>query len=320
MKRFIKFCALTGLVILLAGVGITSVTAALGGRFSDSIPGRLWYSIRYYTDNQDWDDADDPEYGHGWTQWKENDLHTQDAQASSSSPGYNPGPDSSTAATPAAPPGSGSSTAAGPAGGTEAGDNSSGTDMGTTQAFNTTRKLDVDMDQGSLKIVEKQGISQIEVNIKDKFNATRCYMDDGTLKIKREKKRHRADTPKVEILVPSGYVFDKVSVDMGAAECHIEQIQTSKLDIDTGVGAVVFTGTVTGDVELEAGVGDITLNLPGRQEDYNYKIECGVGQIQVGSSHYTMLSHETHVNNNAPHTMDLECGVGSVHVNFDESM
>ena len=32
MKKFIKICALTGLILLLAGIGITSVSAALGGR------------------------------------------------------------------------------------------------------------------------------------------------------------------------------------------------------------------------------------------------------------------------------------------------
>ncbi len=30
MKKFIKICALTGLILLLAGIGITSVSAAPG--------------------------------------------------------------------------------------------------------------------------------------------------------------------------------------------------------------------------------------------------------------------------------------------------
>ena len=31
-----------------------------------------------------------------------------------------------------------------------------------------------------------------------------------------------------------------------------------------------------------------------------------------------MLSHETHINNKAPYTMELECGVGNIAVNFDQ--
>lgn len=145
-------------------------------------------------------------------------------------------------------------------------------------------------------------------------------MDKETLKIKREQKRRRGEDIRIEVLVPTGYEFDKISVDMGAAECQFSQIYTNKLDIDTGVGAVTFTGTVAGDVELETGVGDVTLNLTSPEQDYNYRIECGVGTIQVGGSSYTMLSHETHINNNAAYNMELECGVGSIKVNFSDSV
>ena len=145
-------------------------------------------------------------------------------------------------------------------------------------------------------------------------------MDKDTLKIKREQKHRRGEDIRIEVLVPTGYEFDKISVDIGAAECQFSQIHTHKLDIDTGVGAVTFTGTVAGDVELETGVGDVTLNLANPEQDYNYRIECGVGTIRVGGSSYTMLSHETHINNNAPYSMELECGVGSITVNFSDSV
>ena len=145
-------------------------------------------------------------------------------------------------------------------------------------------------------------------------------MDKDTLKIKREQKHRRGEDIRIEVLVPTDYEFDKISVDIGAAECQFSQIHTNKLDIDTGVGAVTFTGTVAGDVELETGVGDVTLNLANPEQDYNYRIECGVGTIRVGGSSYTMLSHETHINNNAPYNMELECGVGSITVNFSDSV
>lgn len=294
MNKFIKFCALTGLILLLAGTGIASLSAALGGHLTHNFPHKLWDKIWYKTGYQYWDDSAYTDYDNGWTQWTENELNRQNRQTAPSS-----GTDAGNSA----------------AGGTGGGSTTAGDSQGTSYA---ARKLDVDMDSGSIYIYEEEGISQIKVNIKDQFGATQCYMDNETLKIKRDKTWYRAEEPKVEVLVPTGYKFDKVSVDMGASECHIDQIKTSRLDIDTGVGKVVFTGTVTGDVKVETGVGHITLNLSGRQEDYNYKIKCGVGTIHVGDSHYTMLSNETHVNNKVPYTMDLECGVGAVFVNFDE--
>ena len=41
MKRFVKICAVTGLILLLLGLGITAVSAAMGGRYTNSLPSRL---------------------------------------------------------------------------------------------------------------------------------------------------------------------------------------------------------------------------------------------------------------------------------------
>ena len=277
MKKFIKICALTGLILLLAGIGITSVSAALGGRYSSYLPRRIWSMVWDDDDYMEhgWNDddfSDTRDSGKGWVRWTEDTLR-EDGTA-----GQNPG------------------------------------------TFSSIRKLDIDVDKCVLRVYEQDGISQIEVNVNDKYGATQCYMDKETLKIKREQKRRRGEDIRIEVLVPTGYEVATISVDMGAAECQFSQIYTNKLDIDTGVGAVTFTGTVAGDVELETGVGDVTLNLTNPEQDYNYRIECGVGTIQVGGSSYTMLSHETHINNNAAYNMELECGVGSIKVNFSDSV
>ena len=274
MKRFVNICAITGLILLLLGLGITAVSAAMGGRYTNSLPSRLasrvWHNhmpwlVRWGDDRaDDWDDWNDPD---------DTDRSPGSSQIKTvSDPSY-------------------------------------------AQA----RKLDVDIDKGVIRVLEKEGISQIQVNVQDTYNRTQCYMDEFTLKVKRESGRSRGnEAPRIEILIPAGYGLDKLSLDMGAAECTVLGVTTSKLEIDTGVGAITFSGTVNGDVEVETGVGDVTLNLTGSQDGYNYQVECGVGSIDVGAEHYTMLSHETHINNKAPYTMELECGVGNIAVNFDQ--
>ena len=276
MKRFVKICAVTGLILLLLGLGITAVSAAMGGRYTNSLPSRLasrvWHNhmpwlVRWGDDRaDDWDDWNDPD---------DTDRSPGSSQIKTvSDPSY-------------------------------------------AQA----RKLDVDIDKGVIRVSEKEGISQIQVNVQDTYNRTQCYMDESTLKVKRESGRSRGnEAPRIEILIPAGYELDKLSLDMGAAECTVLGVTVSKLEIDTGVGAITFSGTVNGDVEIETGVGDVTLNLTGSQDGYNYQVECGVGSIDVGAEHYSMLSHETHINNKAPYTMELECGVGNIAVNFDQTL
>ena len=286
MKKFIKYCALTGLVLLVAGIAIISVSAAFGGRPSTRFPGQIWNRLWNYDSYYGWDGWDD------WDDWIEWDDHD----------GWDEHDDGNHQSR------------------TNAPIQNIRQRQWKEDDFQNTRKLDIDINYGSLRIFEAEGISQIEIKSTDKYNAIQCYMDNEILKIKRNKNHYRGKEPQIEILVPVGYRFDKVSLDMGAAQCRMNQISTHTLEIDAGVGDVSYTGSVTGDVELEAGVGSVTLNLTGSQEDYNYNIECGVGTIQVGSEKYTMLSNDTYVNHNAPYTMDLSCGVGSVQVNFDESL
>ncbi len=288
MKRFVIICAVTGLILLLLGLGITAVSAAMGGRYTNSLPSRLvsrvWHNhmprlVRWGNDWQD--DRDD------WDNWNGRD-DPDDPDDPDDTRGTHGPSQISTISDP---------------------------------SYARAGKLDVDIDKGAIRVSEKEGISQIQVNVQDIYDRTKCYMDESTLKIKRESGRSRGnEAPRIEILIPAGYELDKLSLDMGAAECTVLGVTTSKLEIDTGVGAITFSGTVNGDVEVETGVGDVTLNLIGSQTGYNYKVECGVGSINLGADHYTMLSHETHINNKAPYTMELECGVGNIAVNFDHTL
>ena len=293
MKRFVKICAVTGLILLLLGLGITAVSAAMGGRYTNSLPSRLasrvWHNhmpglARW---GNDWDNWDDWDNWSGRDNWSGGDNRND----------WNDPDDT---------------------------DHTRGPSQITTvsdPSYAWARKLDVDIDKGVIRVSEKEGISQIQINIQDIYDRTQCYMDDTTLKIKRESGMGRGnDALRIEILIPAGYELDKLSLDMGAAECTVLGVTTSKLEIDTGVGAITFSGTVNGDVEVETGVGDVALNLTGSQTGYNYQVECGVGSINVGAEHYTMLSHETHINNQAPYSMELECGVGSINVTFDQTL
>ena len=57
--------------------------------------------------------------------------------------------------------------------------------------------------------------------------------------------------------------------------------------------------------------------MTGAQEDYNYDLECGVGNLDVGSDSYSGLGRENHISNTgADRKLELECGMGNVSVSF----
>lgn len=301
MKKLIKFCAVTGLVLLLLGIGTTSVSAGLGGRFRDTIPyrmvTRLWdHHIRWGGDWDDWRDYTGQ--GHMDMRYDDDDWHESGRRHSyeSADAGFDNSPGIPDTGSPAEP------------------------GAKDIKVFDMVRRLDLDIDKGSVRIYESQDITQITVHVTDEYNKTTCYMDEETLKIKRRNQNRMNDNPQIEVLVPAGSHFDKLSLDMGVAECEISGISTSKLDIDNGVGDVSFRGSITGSADLETGVGTIILNLVNSETDYNYKVECGMGSIRIGDTEYSMISDDKRINNQAPYTMDLECGVGDITINFNQTV
>lgn len=139
----------------------------------------------------------------------------------------------------------------------------------------------------------------------------------------------------IEILIPRGKSFESCSVKAGAGTVYLEQmiankleleagagdiradsIDVRKLEADCGVGQIAITGTVRGDVEADCGVGSLSFQLTGQETDYNYELDCGMGEILLNGNRYSSLATKKEINNRAPRTFQIGCGVGTVEVAF----
>ena len=111
---------------------------------------------------------------------------------------------------------------------------------------------------------------------------------------------------------------EKLSVEMGAGEFESKNPVTAReADLEIGTGSMTFADLSAGKIDGECGLGELDLTLTGTQEDYNYELECGVGNLDVGSDSYSGLGREKTISNKgADRKLDLECGMGNVSVNF----
>ena len=62
------------------------------------------------------------------------------------------------------------------------------------------------------------------------------------------------------------------------------------------------------------GVGDVNIGIIGEKEDFNYELSCGMGELDVFDDSYTSLGKDKEIDNDAKHTISLDCGVGRVNV------
>ncbi len=132
---------------------------------------------------------------------------------------------------------------------------------------------------------------------------------------------------------------EKISISVGAGQCEIEEkltaekelsvsvdageiilaeLEAEKLNLNGGVGTLTAELIQAQEIEIEGGVGSIEVEAAGKESDYSYDIECGVGRLEIGENEYSGLSSSRSIENPGGRKMKIECGVGDVEVSFQE--
>lgn len=121
------------------------------------------------------------------------------------------------------------------------------------------------------------------------------------------------------VSVQSELYADKLDVEIGAGEFISEEaVISSQLDIEVGAGSAEFQKVTANKIDGECGIGSLSISLTGQETDYNYKLECGIGDIAIGDEDYSGLAREKKITNSgASGEIDLECGIGEIEIDFE---
>ncbi len=119
-------------------------------------------------------------------------------------------------------------------------------------------------------------------------------------------------------ILADGLQADDISFAVGAGEIALTNAQLKQVKVEVGAGNCEIQGTILGDVDVECAMGNVSFALAGKQNEFNYEIQCVSGNITIGEDEYSGLVQEQSLSNNASKTMDLECAMGNLEVNFEE--
>lgn len=114
----------------------------------------------------------------------------------------------------------------------------------------------------------------------------------------------------------SGLAIDHMDLVMGAVDCEMEKMNLNSLHVEVGAGAFDYSGTISGDVDIECGAGEVDLSLSGKENEFNYDLSVGLGEVEIGEREYGGFAVDKTINNQADKNMVIECGAGSVSVDF----
>ena len=291
MKKFTKGMLIAAGIFAAAGIGLTAAGGVMGASMSEltgvnSLKRILWMT-EWDDDHDDYDDIDDDDY-------VDHDGMEYSAEVG----------------------------------------NESSTDGTVYQLKYQPTKLDIELKYDEL-ILEEGDSFCVRVYDDNGKNVTVKESSD-TLKVRSTKKLSKTrkvyiSYPKdvklqeLEIEMGAGTVYlnrdietEKLSVEMGAGEFDSKNPVTAKeADLEIGTGSMTFADLSAKKISGECGLGELDLTMTGTQEDYNYDLECGVGNLDVGSDSYSGLGREKSISNTgADRKLDLECGMGNVSVDF----
>lgn len=211
-------------------------------------------------------------------------------------------------------------------------------DSGTYE-FDSISSMDIELNYDELILRESED-RKITVTVDgDAADRVRVSTEGSELQIEN-KDDYRPEERTVTITYPAGTEFTEVSIDIDKGTAALEDdlkagefsvsvgagtlenygiVTAGQTDIEVGVGTVELTDLDADYIEAECGVGMMSLDVAGRKEDYNYRISCGVGSVLLGEDEFTGLGSTKKVDNNgASRKMQLECGMGTLEVDFEE--
>lgn len=149
---------------------------------------------------------------------------------------------------------------------------------------------------------------------------------------------------KSEIELGAGYIemnggeYGKTDIDIGAGEIICNNIKTGKMEAEVGAGnfeasdieadeinvsaamgqVMISDGTISGNIELSCDMGNLYLEMQGKEEEFNYEIECSMGSITIDGYDYSGFGKEKYIDNRAAKEIKAECSMGNIEVVFSE--
>lgn len=109
-------------------------------------------------------------------------------------------------------------------------------------------------------------------------------------------------------------VVDNCKIESGAGKVDIYSGKINNLNLDIGVGKFKLTSSIIGNSKINAGIGNLELNIQGNKEDYKIKADKGIGTIKIDGKNV----EDNYEYGDGENEVKIEGGIGSISVDFKE--
>ncbi len=218
------------------------------------------------------------------------------------------------------------------------------TELSTDYIGSQINSLEIDLKEVSLYIIKGNSF-----NVKTNTDKITSAVINGELKIKDKSSKYSKNKI-VELTIPENVILNEIDievglgknniellnanniklelgagkmtinninaytnfkVDGGSGEINIMNANVSNMEIDMGVGLTTFEGTLKGNNKIEAGIGELKINLKDSIDNYRFDVNKGIGSIKVNNNE---ISNNT-IYGNGVNLLKIDGGIGSIKIN-----
>lgn len=119
-------------------------------------------------------------------------------------------------------------------------------------------------------------------------------------------------------LAMAGVTCKELEATVGAGELIAEEITvTEKAELQVDAGHIGVEGEILGDLDVNCALGAAEFVLKDTEDAFNYEIECAAGNIQIGNRSFHAVAADKRIKNDALKDMKLECSLGAIKIYFE---
>ena len=107
-----------------------------------------------------------------------------------------------------------------------------------------------------------------------------------------------------------------LEVSLGAGELRADDVTVQTLSASIGAGNMEFSGAIDVGADISCSMGNVSMELEGEKQDFNYELSCVAGNMEIGGDSFSGAVMDRSIDNGAAKYMDIDCSMGNVEVDF----
>lgn len=118
-----------------------------------------------------------------------------------------------------------------------------------------------------------------------------------------------------KVYIENLIVEKEADIDGGAGKLEIISGEINNLDLDMGVGEIILQSNLIGKSDIDAGIGNLNIELLGNKESYKIEANKGFGNIEIDNKD---IVGEEQVWGTGENYIKIDGGIGNILVDFND--